>query len=180
MCVILRLDSVIDRVFILDEIGSELLFITMKSTRDAFLHNRDMVHSVCGNYRAVMLWVLLTCDMFKNVIERKHADKNIFTDDPICDPSVLEDAFNMDDDISLEDVEREIQLHNTHDVIAEYQHVNNKIEILDFEIYYGVPRAVFHQRILTIMSKILREHNIKLSENKSPPLHSEIVRDKFP
>jgi len=152
----------------------------MKSTRDAFLHNRDMVDSVCGNYRAVMLWVLLTCDMFKNVIERKHADKNIFTDDPICDTSVLEDAFNMDDDISLEDVEHEIQLHHTQNVIAEYQHVNNKIEILDFEIYYGVLPVVFHRRILTIMSKILREHNIKLSENKSPPLHSEIVCDKFP
>lgn len=184
--IMLRMDSVIDNILDLDTIKNEVLIITGVTTRSFFFHNRDTDLVICGNYKPFMYWVLNVIKLFDSLVSKNKLTENFFSKEPICENIIInemnEELSSMENSMQYktdEDIEKIVQLrHTPFDLLDSYHEKNSTIiNSINYCQRYDITNNKLFKIMLNYIRLILfTKSSFILSENKQPPIYSDIIR----
>ena len=142
--IMLRLDVVINKVLLLDDVKNEFVLVSGNFTRPACIHDRDIMDAMMyGNYTAFMYWVYSTIQFFKTLTNSKMESVDFFDTIPFCDDNIIERYESLTKHRNNEipyDILRLVGLNHSN-----YEHFDHYIFNGDFSL--SEKQSIFHEII---------------------------------
>jgi hypothetical protein len=177
-----RIDTVLDKKLYLDDINNEILLITANFTRNAFLHNRDVMDLVmCGTYKPFMYWVINIINLFDSLISKNADFKSFYSKEYFCSNNLIEmlnaDISKLQDNNTFENINELVKLRNTPIDVVDFYHQSNKKISRNFCEIWEISKEELFERLLNAIRLIfIGNSSFILSENKENAIHAIIVR----